>query len=137
MDGALVWLVDALALLGVALVAVSVYAMLWMPDSYTRLQAASKGCFIGTSLIVLAALVLGGPGMFSRGLLILLFLILTTPITTHAIGHAAWLAREPMVPPDLLDESGRLLEEDGEEDGEEVSSGAARGRPAGRDVEPG
>jgi multicomponent Na+:H+ antiporter subunit G len=131
MEGALVWVVDGLMVLGVALLGISVFGMLWMPDLYTRLHAASKGCFVGTSLIVLAALVTGGPGVTSRCLLILLFLVLTNPLSSHAIGRAAWLAREPTEPPDLLDESGRL-----EERREEVSPGAPHGRPAGRDVEP-
>jgi multicomponent Na+:H+ antiporter subunit G len=110
MEGALVWVVNALVVLGVLLLGISVFGMLWLPDVYTRLHAASKGCFVGTSLIVLAALVSGGPGMVSRGLLILVFLVLTTPISAHAIGRAAWLAREPMEQEDNVDESGRLGE---------------------------
>lgn len=103
-----VWVVDVLVVLGVALVAISVFGMLWLPDLYTRLHAASKGGFVGTALIVMAALVMGGPGMVSHGLLILIFMVLTAPISAHAIGHAAWQAREPMEQEDNVDESGRL-----------------------------
>ena len=109
MAGALVWVVDALALLGVILLGIAVLGMLRLPDLYTRLLPASKGALMGTSLLVLAAVVTGGPGMVSRGLLILLVLALTTPISAHAIGRVAWLAREPMEQEEeTVDESGRL-----------------------------
>lgn len=104
------WVVDVLVVLGVLLLGISVFGMLWLPDIYTRLHAASKGAFVGTSLIVLAALASGGPGMVSRSLLILVFLVLTGPISAHAIGRTAWLAREPMEQEDCVDESGRLRE---------------------------
>jgi multicomponent Na+:H+ antiporter subunit G len=101
-------MVDVLVVLGVALLAISVFGMLWLPDLYTKLHAASKGGFVGTSLIVLAALVVGGPGMVSHSVLMLAFMVLTAPISAHAIGHAAWLAREPMEQEENVDESGRL-----------------------------
>ena len=110
MDGALAWMIDALVVLGVLLLGISVFGMLWLPDVYTRLHAASKGGFVGTSFIVIAALVSGGPGMLRHGLLILAFLTLTAPISSYAIGRAAWLAREPMEQEDNVDESGRLEE---------------------------
>jgi len=101
-------MVDVLVVLGVTLLAISVFGMLWLPDLYTKLHAASKGGFVGTALIILAALVVGGPGMVSHGVLILVFMVLTAPISAHAIGHAAWLAREPMEQEEKIDESGRL-----------------------------
>jgi multicomponent Na+:H+ antiporter subunit G len=104
----MIWVVDILVVLGVLLLAISVLGMLWMPDLYTRLHAASKGGFVGTALVVLAALGLGEPAMISHGLLILLFIVLTGPISAHAIGHAAWQAREPMEQEENVDESGRL-----------------------------
>ena len=106
--GALVWVVNALAVLGVILLGLSVVGLLRLPDIYTRVLAAGKGSLVGTSLLVLAALAAGGPGVVSRGLLILLVLVLTTPISAHAIGRAAWLAREPLGTEEKVDESGRL-----------------------------
>jgi multicomponent Na+:H+ antiporter subunit G len=114
MEGTLVWAVDALVVLGVLLLGIAVFGMLWLPDLYTRLHAASKGGFVGTFLIVLAALVSGSPGMFSHGLLILVFLVLTAPISSHAIGRAAWLAREPMAE--------EIKDSKGSQDGEDSQS---------------
>ena len=37
------WLADALVLASLVLMSIAVYGMLWMPDIYTRLQAAGKG----------------------------------------------------------------------------------------------
>lgn len=103
------WLADALVLASLALMSIAVYGMLWMPDTYTRLHAAGKGIVIGNLLLVLAAPLIGDPAIAARELLIGAFLLLTTPISAHAIGQAAFRKRERMRVPGALDESGQAL----------------------------
>lgn len=105
----LFWATNALVLVSVLLMVLSVYAMIWMPDIYTRLHAASKAGFVGVALLGVALCLTGEPALAGRGFLILVFLILTSPVAAHVVGRAAWLEREEMVAPDSLDESGRLL----------------------------
>lgn len=111
------WLADALVLLSLALMSIAVYGMLWLPDIYTRLHAAGKGIVIGNLLLVLAAPLTGAPAVVAREILIGAFLLLTTPISAHAIGQAALRRRERQRTPGALDESGLGL------------AGAAEGAP--------
>lgn len=94
------WLADALVLASLALMSIAVYGMLWMPDIYTRLHAAGKGIVIGNLLLVLAAPLTGEPAVVAREILIGVFLLITTPISAHAIGQAAFRRRERMRAPD-------------------------------------
>ncbi len=64
-------------------------AIIRFPDAYTRLHAGTKGLTIGAGLI-LAGLALTAPDAAhaSRTLLVGLFLIVTNPISTHAVARA-------------------------------------------------
>ena len=96
-----------LIIFGLSLLSLSVYGMVKMPDVYTRIHAASKAAFLGIMPFLLAAGLDGQPAMITRALLIALFLLLTTPISAHIIGQAAYLTAEPMETPGAIDESGR------------------------------
>ncbi len=99
----------ALIIVGLLLTSLSVYGMLKMPDIYTSTHAASKAATLGLMPFLLAAMLTGNPAMITRALLIAVFLILTTPISAHIIGQAAYLTHEPMETPGAIDESGQEL----------------------------
>jgi multicomponent Na+:H+ antiporter subunit G len=99
----------ALLLVGLLILSISVYGMLKMPDVYTRIHAASKAAFLGIMPFLIAAMLAGNPAMITRAILIAVFLILTTPISAHIIGQAAYLTHEPMETEGAIDESGREL----------------------------
>ena len=103
------WLADALILAGLFVLTVAVYGLVWMPDLYTRLHAASKGALLGVLPILIAATLLGDPAIGARAVLLAVFLVLTTPVATHAIGRGAYVAREQMRTPGAVDESGGHL----------------------------
>ncbi len=103
------WAADALILLGIAIMSIGIYGMIWMPDLYTSLHAASKSAFLGIIPIILAVSLLNNPAFALRSLLIGIFLLLTTPVAAHAIARAAYLKGEPMETPGAVDESGRDL----------------------------
>lgn len=106
------WVADALVLLGVVIMTIGVYGVIRMPDLYTRLHAASKSVFLGVCAIALASLVTGEPAIIARVALIAVLLLLTTPLSSHAIGRGAYLTDERMRTPGAIDESGHHLEAD-------------------------
>jgi len=83
---------DALVVLGVLVMTVGVYGLLTMPDVYTQLHAASKAVFLGVvALLAATALVADEAATVYRAVLIAVFLLITTPVSAHAVGHAAQL----------------------------------------------
>ena len=105
-------LVSILIISGLLILSLSVYGMLKMPDVYTRIHAASKAAFLGIMPFLLAATFVGELAITSRAILIALFLLLTTPISGHIIGQAAYLTNEPMETEGAFDESGKQLPEE-------------------------
>jgi len=99
----------ALIVVGLLIISLSVYGMLMMPDIYTSIHAASKAAILGLMPFLLAAMLTGNPAMITRALLIAVFLILTTPISAHIIGQAAYLTHEPMETEGAINESGQEL----------------------------
>jgi multicomponent Na+:H+ antiporter subunit G len=103
------YLADALVILGLWVMTIGVYGVIRMPDTYTRLHAASKAVFLGVISLCVSSAVTGDPAIIFRAILIAAFLLVTTPISTFVIARAAFLRGERMETPDALDESGRSL----------------------------
>ena len=103
------YLADALVVLGLFVMTVGVYGVIRMPDTYTRLHAASKAVFLGVISLCASSVVTGDPGIIYRAILISAFLIVTTPISAFVIARAAFLRGERMETPGALDESGKDL----------------------------
>jgi multicomponent Na+:H+ antiporter subunit G len=103
---AIPYLADALVVLGLLIMTVGVYGVIRMPDTYTRLHAASKAVFLGVVSLCAASVVTGDPAIIYRALLIGAFLMITTPISAFVIARSAFLRREKMHTPNALDESG-------------------------------
>ncbi len=69
---------------------VSGIGILRMPDVYTRLHAAGIADTLGADLILTGLLFQSGLSLVSvKIILILLFLFLTSPVSTHAVARAA------------------------------------------------
>lgn len=65
------------------------------PDVYTRLHATGKVGIFGVVLLLLAA-VAWTPLGFGRGLILIFFLLITGPVTTHALASAAYRIGLPL-----------------------------------------
>jgi multicomponent Na+:H+ antiporter subunit G len=100
---------DGLVILGVVIMSIGIFGVVWMPDLYTRVHAASKSVFLGVVPILLALMLLGDAATIFRSILIAIFLLLTTPVAAHAIARAAYQADERMETPGAVDESGHRL----------------------------
>ena len=105
------YLADALVILGLWVMSVGVYGVIRMPDTYTRLHAASKAVFLGVISLCVSSAVTGDPAIIYRAILIAAFLLVTTPISALVIARAAFLRGERMETPGALDESGKDLPE--------------------------
>lgn len=75
-----------------------------LPDVYNRLQAATKCVTAGTCLIVIGSLLhLGsGPAMV-KGLLIILFILMTSPTAAHALARGAHWSGVALSPRSVVD----------------------------------
>ncbi len=80
------------------------------PDIYTRLQTSSKCDAAGAVAILVGLMVREGLNSFSlRILIILIFLLLTNPVATHAIARSAAIRGiKPWLKKKMLKESSKL-----------------------------
>jgi multicomponent Na+:H+ antiporter subunit G len=69
--------------------------MLRMPDAYTRMQAGTKASTLGNTL-VLAGLAFYHPSWSLKLLIIVYFVLMTNPISSHALARAAYCIRIPL-----------------------------------------
>ncbi len=98
------WMADALVALGILVMTIGVYGLVRMPDTYTRLLAASKAVVLGVMPLLLASALTGDKGVFLRAALIAVFLLLTAPVSAHMVGRAAYLRGEKIKATEPVDE---------------------------------
>jgi multicomponent Na+:H+ antiporter subunit G len=91
---ALRWVADALVLLGLVSVTVSVVGMVRMPSLLMRVHAAGQAVLVGVIIVLMGAVGSGQGKLIGRALLVAVFLLLTAPMSAHAIARAAVLERE-------------------------------------------
>lgn len=84
------WIRNGLVLLGILMMVIAIYGMIWLPNLYTRLHAASKAAVLGVIPILVAISLDSEPAVAFRSLLIVVFLLLTTPVGAHAMARATY-----------------------------------------------
>ncbi len=85
------WLADALVVVGVVIMTIGVYGVIWMPSVYTKLHAASKSAFLGVVSLCLASIVTGDADIIARVAVIAILVLVTVPVASHAIAHGAFI----------------------------------------------
>ncbi len=84
------YVAGALVLLGSVVVLVGLIGVYRMPDFYTRLHAASIVDTLGTMLIIVGLVLIAGLSLVSvKLILIMLFILITTPAAAHALAKSA------------------------------------------------
>jgi multicomponent Na+:H+ antiporter subunit G len=73
-----------------------------MPDAYTRMQAGTKATTLGNTL-VLAGLAFYHPGWTLKLVILIFFVLMTNPVSSHALVRAAYRIRVPMTPQTTVD----------------------------------
>ena len=69
--------------------------MLRMPDAYTRMQAGTKASTLGNALVLLG-LACYHPGWTLKLVILIYFVFMTNPVSSHALARAAHAVRIPM-----------------------------------------
>jgi multicomponent Na+:H+ antiporter subunit G len=76
--------------------------LLRMPDAYTRIQAGTKASTLG-NMLVLIGLAFYHPNWTFQLILVAYFVLVTNPVSSHALSRAAWLIRTPMASTTMTD----------------------------------
>jgi multicomponent Na+:H+ antiporter subunit G len=85
------WITAFLLISGSFFSFVAALGMLRLPDTLTRMHAATKAGTLGTGLILIAvAAFYQEIGITLRALAAIVFLLLTAPVAAHLIGRAAY-----------------------------------------------
>ncbi|MBU2643443.1 monovalent cation/H(+) antiporter subunit G [bacterium] len=88
-----------------------------MPDSFNRIQAGTKATTMGT-LLTLTGVCIYHPAWIGKIVILLLFIVLTNPTSSHALARAAHITGIPLVGSTVIDKlrESRQKENDLEED---------------------
>ena len=76
--------------------------ILRFPDVYNRLQAGTKSTTLG-AVSALLGIGLLEPGWFGKMLILILFILLTNPVSSHAIGRSAYRSKIPLCGKSVVD----------------------------------
>lgn len=91
------WVTLALIFLGAFLVFVSGVGLVRMPDLFLRMAALTQAATLGAGAIFLAvAFFFADWGISGRAIAVVIFLFLTTPVSAHAMGRAAYHSGVPL-----------------------------------------
>jgi multicomponent Na+:H+ antiporter subunit G len=101
-----------LILLGAVFLFSAGLGMLRMPDVFTRLQAGTKASTLG-NLLVLAGIAFYHPGWSLKLLIVTYFVLMTNPVSSHALARAAHAIGVPMAPTTVTDALRDARETDG------------------------
>lgn len=100
---------DVFVVIGLLFMTLGVVGLVRMPDVYTQLHAASKAVFLGIISLAVSAALVGSTAVSLKAVLLSVLVLLTTPVSAHAIARAAYLHRDRMSSPGALDETGHHL----------------------------
>lgn len=85
------WVTSFLMIVGSFFSFVAALGMLRLPDTLTRMHAATKAGTLGAGLILIAvASYYQEIGITLRAVVTIVFLLLTAPVAAHLIGRAAY-----------------------------------------------
>ena len=94
MHEALRWVADVLVLVGLVAVTVSVVGIIRMRGVLMRVQAAGQAVLVGIIIVLMSAVGSGEWALVGRAVLVAVFLLLSAPMSAHAIAQAAARERE-------------------------------------------
>lgn len=84
-----------------------------LPDVYNRIQASTKCVVLGTTLILMGSLVLlASLPATVKGLIIIMFVLITSATAAHALARAAYRSGEPLCDQSVVDQYADDLQAD-------------------------
>jgi multicomponent Na+:H+ antiporter subunit G len=84
-----------ISIAGAIFLFIAALGLLRMPDVYNRMQAGTKATTLG-SILFLLGIGVGLPGWLPKALILILFIVFTNPISSHALIRAAHNAGLPL-----------------------------------------
>ena len=94
----------ALIVIGVLFDISGCVGLVRLPDVYNRIQASTKCVVLGTALILLGAVVwLGSLHAILKGLICILFILITSATAAHALARAAHRSGVPLANRSVVD----------------------------------
>ena len=120
----------ALLATGVAFVSIAGLGVARLPDVFQRMHAATKAGGIGTSLVVLGVLVVGGVARPVTGVVTILFMLLTLSVASQLLARAAYLSGAPIEGLERGDPLAGVLERTDVQPAERDGAPAATAAPA-------
>jgi monovalent cation/proton antiporter MnhG/PhaG subunit len=90
----------ALIFVGLTLATIGLYGLLRMPAIFDQLHAAGLVTGPATLLILLAAVATGRAEIITSAALVFIFVLITAPLSGHAIAQAAYRTRQQDEPDD-------------------------------------
>jgi multicomponent Na+:H+ antiporter subunit G len=91
------------AFIGAVFLLLASVGIVRMPDVYNRIQAGTKASTVGV-VLTLVGLGLHEPDWLLKIVLIAVFVLLTNPLSSHALARAAHAAGVPLAPGAVRDE---------------------------------
>lgn len=81
--------------------------LLRLPDVYNRLQAGTKCTTLGAFLTIIGVGIMQ-PGWLPKTLVIAIFILITNPISNHALGRASRKSGVPLCDKSVVDKAGEF-----------------------------
>lgn len=106
------YIYDIMLIFSLFIMTLGIVGIWRMPDVYTKLHGASKSVFLGVVLMAVSATVVSESPIVYRVILLILIVVVTTPISSHMIGRAAYVMQERMETPGAVDESRTLVRDE-------------------------
>jgi len=100
-----------ISIAGSILLFLAALGLIRMPDVYNRMQAGTKATTLG-SMLFLIGIAVARPQWWAKILVLILFIVFTNPISSHALARAAHFVGIPMSARTVKDD---LASTDGEE----------------------
>ncbi|MFO7720583.1 MAG: monovalent cation/H(+) antiporter subunit G [Gillisia sp.] len=86
-------IVGILAFLGTMFVLFAAVGMVRMPDTYLRISVTTKAATLGIGLLLFAAAIYSyDVAITAKVLVIILFILLTAPVSAHLIGRTSYFS---------------------------------------------
>ncbi len=91
-----------LVLIGSIFLFLGALGLVRMPDVYNRIQAGTKASTLGTFL-TLFGLVLVTPAWWGKLILLIVFILITNPVSSHVLARAAYCIKTPLFKKTVVD----------------------------------
>lgn len=91
-----------ISVIGAAFLFLGALGIVRMPDLFNRIQAGTKATTLGT-ILFLAGLAFAHPSWWSKLVVLILFILFTNPVSSHALARAAHFIGIKMTEKTVLD----------------------------------